>query len=134
MNGSSKMPKPFGNDLPLLRPILSALNTGAYKWTKFFVPLLQHLTSNEFTLKDSFEFAKIICEQDAGLFMASLDVDYLFTNVPLEETINIYVYELFKSNSSIHGLNKKQIIEMLSLTIKESIILFVMAFTLKLTV
>ena len=91
-------------------------------------PLLRHLTSNEFTLKDSFEFAKIICEQDAGLCMASLDVDSLFTNVPLEETINICVNELFKSNSSIHGLNKKQITEMLSLTTKESIILFDMIF------
>ena len=58
--------------------------------------------------------------------MASLDVDSLFTNVPLEETINICVNELFKSNCSIHGLNKKQITEILSLTTKESIFMFVM--------
>ena len=89
MYGSSKIHKPLVNGFPKLRPILSALNTGTYKWAKFFVPLLRHLTSNQFTLKDSFEFAKIICEQDAGLFMASLDVDSLFTNVPLEETIHI---------------------------------------------
>ena len=106
MYGSSKIHKPLVNGFPKLRPILSALNTGTYKWAKFFVPLLRHLTSNQFTLKDSFEFAKIICEQDAGLFMASLDVDSLFTNVPLEETIHICVNELFKSNSSIHGLKK----------------------------
>ena len=94
MNGSSKMPKPFVNDLPLLRPILSALNTGAYKWTKFFVPLLQHLTSNEFTLKEFFEFAKKNCEQDGGLFIASLDVNCLFTKVHLHETIDICANEL----------------------------------------
>ena len=128
MYGSPKIHKPLVNGFPKLSPILSALNTGTYKWAKLFVPLLRHLTSNEFTLKVSFEFAKIICEQDTGLFMASLDVDSLFTNVPLEETINIDVYELFKSNSSIHGLNKEQITEMLSLTNKESIILFDMAF------
>ena len=52
----------------------------------------------------------------------------MFTNVPLEETTNICVYELFKSNSSIYGLNKKQITEMLSLTTKESFFLFDMAF------
>ena len=107
---------------------MSALNTGTYKWARFFVPLLRHLTSNQFTWNDSFEFAKIICKQDTGLFMASLNVDSLFTNVPLGETIHICVNELFKSNSSIHGLNKKQITEMLSLTTKESIILFDMAF------
>ena len=126
--GSSKIHKPLVNGFPKLRPILSALNTGTYKWPKFFVPLLRHLTSNEFTLKDSFESAKIICEQDTGLFMASLDVDSLFTNVPLEETINICANELFKSNSNIRGLNKKQITEMLSLTTKESIILSDMTF------
>ena len=60
--------------------------------------------------------------------MASLDVNSLFTNVPLEETINICVNELFKSNSSIHGLNKKQITETLSLTTMESIILLDIAF------
>ena len=100
------------------------------KRTKKFAhfPLLRHLTYNQFTLKDSFEFAKIICEQDAGLFIASLDVDSLFINVPLEETINICVNELFTSNSSIHGLNKKQITKMFSLTTKESIILFDVAF------
>ena len=60
MCGSSKIHKPLVNGFPKLRPILSALNTGTYKRAKFFVPLLRHLTSNEFTLKDSFEFAKII--------------------------------------------------------------------------
>ena len=60
--------------------------------------------------------------------MASLEGNSLFSKVPFEETINICVNELFKSNSSIHGLNKKQITEMLSLTTKESIILFDMAF------
>ena len=60
--------------------------------------------------------------------MASLDVDSLFTNVPLEETINICVNELFKSKSSIHGLNKKQITEMFFLTTKKLIILFDMDF------
>ena len=75
-------------------------------------------------MKDSFEFAKLICKKDAGLFMASLYVGSLFTNVPLEETIDICVNELF---------NKKQITEILNLITKEFIILFDMAFTLKLT-
>ena len=114
---------------------MSALNTGTYKWANFFVPLLQHLTFNEFTLKNSFDFAKRICEQDAGLFMASLDADSLFTNVLLDETIN------FLMKPSIFGLmsyskvivvfmifKKKQITKMLSLTTRESIILFDMAF------
>ena len=60
--------------------------------------------------------------------MTSMDVDSFSTNATLGETINICLKELFKRNSSIHGLNKKQITEMLSLTTKKSIILFDMVF------
>ena len=106
MYGSSKIHKPLVNGFPKLRPILSALHTSTYICAKNVFPLLRNLTSNEFTLKDSFELAKRICEQGDALFMAHLEVDSLFTNVPLHEIID---NELFKGNSSIHGLNKKQI-------------------------
>ena len=56
--------------------------------------------------------------------MASLDVDSLFTNVPLDETIEICVNELFKSSQTVSGLNKQQVLEMLLLTTKENVILF----------
>ena len=79
---------------------------------------------NEYTLKDSFEFAKDRTNQNSNCFMASLDVDSLFTNVPLDETIKICIDELFKSDMTVSGLNKKEMFEMLSLTLKESIILF----------
>ena len=52
---------------------------------------------NEYTLKDSSQFAKDITNQSSNCFMASLDVDPLFNNVPLDETINICIDELFKS-------------------------------------
>ena len=46
-------------------------------------------TSNEFTVKDTFCFAKEIVEQESFLVMGSLDVNSLFTNIPLDETIYI---------------------------------------------
>ena len=128
MYWSSKIHKPLVNGSPKLRLFLSALNTDIYEWAKMFLPFLQPLTSNEFTLKDSFKFSKIIYEQDPGLFMASLGVHYLLSNVLLHETVDICVTELFKNNCSIHGRNKKQTTQMLSLTTKESINLFDMAF------
>ena len=66
--GSSKIHKSPVNGFPKLKPILPALNKGTYKWAKSFVPLLRHPISNEFTLKDSFDFAKIICERDPSFF------------------------------------------------------------------
>ena len=53
--------------------------------------------------------------------MKVLDVNSLFTNVPLDETIKICIVEFLKS---VSGLNKKEMFEMLSLTLKDSITLF----------
>ena len=83
------------------------MNTATYKWEKCFVPLLKPFTSNNYTVKDSFDFAKDITQQSSKLFMASLDLDSLFTNVPLDETIEICVNELFQFSLTVSGLNKQ---------------------------
>ena len=56
-----------------------------------------------YTMKNSFEFAKKIADQDAGLFMASLDV---FTNIPLEETISVCCDSLFSNDAKINNINR----------------------------
>ena len=56
--------------------------------------------------------------------MTSLDVNSLFTKVPFDESIEICVNELFKFNQTVSVLNKQRVLEMLSLTTKEKIILF----------
>ena len=57
MYGSCKVHKASVGNCPPFRPILSALNTATYKLAKFLVPILKTLTTNEFTVKDSFHFA-----------------------------------------------------------------------------
>ena len=52
--------------------------------------------------------------------MASLDVGPLFTNMPLDETIDICVKELFKTSQRVSGISKQQV----SLTIKGNTNLF----------
>ena len=89
MYGSCKVHKASVENCPPFRLILSALNTPTYKLAKFLVPILKPLTTNEFTVKDSFHFAEEIVDQQHDLFMGRLDVDSLFTNIPLEETIEI---------------------------------------------
>ena len=60
------------------------LQTPTYKLAKYLVPVLEPLTNNKFTVKDSFNFATEIVEQDSYNFMGSLDIDSRFTNIPLE--------------------------------------------------
>ena len=124
MYGLSKIHKPLISNFPELGLILPAINTATYGWTKFFVPLLKCFTMNEYTLKDSFEFGKDITNQNSNCFMASLDVDSFFNNIPHDETIKICINELCTSEMTFSGLNKKEMFKTLSLTSKESIISF----------
>ena len=98
------LPKIHKENYPL-RPILSACNTPNYMLAKFLVPNLTPLTKNTYTVHDSFKFAKEICEIDSkGLVMASFDVVSLFTNIPLQETIDIILFELFDNPDNIESL------------------------------
>ena len=56
--------------------------------------------------------------------MASLDVEGLFTNIPLEETIDICTNLLFSDKDKAHGLEKEEFRTLLTLATKESLILF----------
>ena len=73
-----------------IRSIFSTINTFNYKLDKYFVPILEPLTLNEFTLKFFYEFVKEINKLDVhNTDMASFDIKSLFTNIPLDETIEI---------------------------------------------
>ena len=65
--------------------------------------------------------------------MASLDAESLFTNVPLDETVKICIDELFKSDMTVSGLNKKEMFEMVLLTLKELSFCLITNITVKLT-
>ena len=74
MYGLCKVHKDIIDNCSPFRPMLSAINTPTYKLAKVLVPVLKSLTSNEYTVKDSFSFAEEIVEQDSEFFMESLDV------------------------------------------------------------
>ena len=56
--------------------------------------------------------------------MDSLDVDSLFTNIPLEESTEVCTNELFKESETIEGLSKTEFKELLSLATKDSHFIF----------
>ena len=103
---------------------MSALNTPTNKLAKFLVPILKPLTTNKFTVKDCFHSAEEIVHQQHDLFTDSLDVDSLFTNIRLEETIEICSNEPFKESETIEGLSKTEHKELLSLATKDSHFIF----------
>ena len=124
MYGSGKVYKIITDGLPSFRPILSAIGTPTHKLAKFLVPMLEPLTTNEYTIKDSFTFAEELRSFDSKLLMASFDIESLFTNIPLQETIDLCVENLFKDRTHVDNLSKDSFRELLTRTMSESLILF----------
>ena len=54
--------------------------------------------------------------------MASLDVENLFTNIPLKEPIENCVNNLFFDKSKIGNLNKQDLYDLFSAAAKESLL------------
>ena len=109
---------------PPFRPILSAIKTPSYNLAKFLVPLIEPITKNNFTVKNSFEFSKEICKQNPEYFMASLDVESLFTNIPLEETIKICCDSLYKNQELLCNISKNQFEKLLRAALSNNYFLF----------
>ena len=122
MYGNCKVHKHQVDGCPPFKPILSPLQTTPDNLAKFLVPILNPLTKNEYTVKDSFQFAEEICEQDPTLTMGSLDVDSLVTNISLDETIDTCVNQLFEDTDTVEGFKKSELKQLLCLATKESFI------------
>ena len=82
--GLCKVHKAIIDVCPPFRPILFAIRNPSYRLAKLLLPKLSSITFNELTVKDFFAFAEEMVHQDGEIFMGSLDVDLLFTNIPLK--------------------------------------------------
>ena len=82
--------------VPPFQTILLAIGTCNCNLEKFFVPILKQFTVNEYILRDSFSFCKEILDQEQNLFMVSLNIKSLFTNILLDKTISIRVDFVFR--------------------------------------
>ena len=56
--------------------------------------------------------------------MASFDVDSLFTNIPLDETIEICVKKLFGRKHKYKGFNKSEFCSLFQYAVKDNLIFF----------
>ena len=103
--GLCKVHKQFVGNYPPFRSIMLVIKTPTHSLAKFLVPLLEPITTNMYTVKSSFEFAKEIVDQDAGFFLFSLDGKSLFTNIPLQ-TISVCYDSLLSSDSKVNNINR----------------------------
>ena len=94
------LPKVHKKDISM-RPVLSMVNTAQYTIAKYLDHLLKPLLFSKYECKDSFEFVNFISNLEVNTnteHMVSFDVVSLFTNVPLNETIDLCC-EIWKMNT-----------------------------------
>ena len=116
--GLCKVHKESVDGCPPFRPIISAINTLTYHLAKFLLPILEPITKNSFVIKD-------LKTKNEHHVMASFDVESLFTNIPLDETIDICLSKLYpRRNMKIKGMTKSEFKNLLEIATKESLFMF----------
>lgn len=113
-----------------MRPILSATNSYNFKLAKWLEEKLQPLSVNSHSVNDVFDFAKKLqsLQLSPNDIFISYDVESLFTNVPVDETIDIIVDKAFQDNwfNETNDLNitRDQLKELLEIATKNQLFTF----------
>ena len=86
-------------DLPV-KQIISNIRTATFVLAKNLAQILKPLDKSQYTTKSSKSFIKTLKIQKIppGYQMVSFDVVSLFTNVPLEEAINVIIKRIHDKN------------------------------------
>jgi len=103
-----------------LRPIISQIPTVTYPIAKFLKTVLTPYTPNDYTIKSSFELLDILKNNEPDKFIGSLDVESLFTNVPVKDTINIILNTVYNSNMNPLNIPKNILKSLLEICTTEA--------------
>ena len=91
------------DSVPAFRPILSSIGTYNYQLAKFLGKLLDDVIPNDHSTKDTFSFVEELkMVSVTNKYLVSYDVTSLFTNIPLEETINLTINLLFEAKPDLN--------------------------------
>ena len=99
---------------------MSNIGTATYHLAKYLAHSLKPLSESWYTLKSTKEFTKKIRKQKIpkNYAMVSFDVVSLFTNMPLEDTINMILRRIYEKKEIVTDIPKCEMRELLYLCTK----------------
>ena len=108
------------NQLPL-RPIVTNIGTATYGLSKYLASLLRPLSVSTYTIQSTQDFVNKIKDLDVpvGYKLVSFDVTSLFTNVPLDYTIDVILRKIYKDKLIKTKIKKDEMKMLLQLCTKE---------------
>ena len=106
--GTPKMLKVSSSDsFPKLCPIVSSIGNFEYNLARFLGDLPSPLVPYDYSCKDIFSFVSQIKNANfSRKFLVSYDVSSLFTNIPLQKTIDIAINLIFNHNPNLNITKK----------------------------
>ena len=109
------------------RPIVSQINSPTYNLAKWLSDVCSPFRRHTSIIKDTFSFINTL--KDISFFndnevMASFDVSSLFTNIPLNETIDLLLNKVFQDKNIFHGLNRKEFRRLLNICCHDCVFSF----------
>ena len=104
-----KMHKLSSSDsFPKFCLIVSSMSTFNYDFASFIYDLLSPVLPDDNFCKGTFCFASQIKNANlSGKFLVSYDVTSIFTNIPLQETIDIAINLIFNHNPNLNITKKR---------------------------
>ena len=120
------LPKVHKDNVPL-RSILFSIGILTYQCASWLSKSLKELRRHPSTEKDTFHFIKMIADHELGCnhITCSFDVKNLFTNIPVDFTVNLIVDKVFADKKSkFHGLNRMELRKMLNWTCTNIVLQF----------
>ena len=109
--GTPKMHNFSSSDtFPKPRPIVSSIGTFNYDLPRFLCDLLSHVVPNDYSGKGTFCFVSQIKNANLSCkFLVSYHINTLFTNIALQETIDIAINLISNHNPNLNIARKELI-------------------------
>ena len=104
-----------------IRPIVSNIGTATHKTAQYLSKLLSPLAKSKYTIENTKDFVSKIQKMKVpnGFKLISFDVVSLFTNVPLNATIDIILRKIYVEKLVKTKIKRKNMKELLLLCTKE---------------
>jgi hypothetical protein len=97
------LPKVHKDNVPL-RPIVSCIQSYNYRLGKFLAGIIKPIRDSTYSLKNTNAFLQFLKENShlsKSNKMISFDIESLFTNIPVDETIEIICNKLYYTNPKL---------------------------------
>ena len=88
--------------------VVSSIGTFTYNLVRFLCDLFSPIVPNDYSCKDTFSFASQVKNANIPkMFLASYNVNSLFTNIPLQEFTDIAINLIFNHNPNLNIIRKE---------------------------